>query len=325
MRVELLLSILDDDALPETGELIELLGHRLVLDEIDEPNGALDVRDDRVGVRVPGEDHLLLPDIDAILHHEHRAERHLQTRAHATSRALVARGPNGDLALVRRDDALSLGVRDDDESLAVLDRSRDLRLPRRLLRDTRRRSADVERAKRELRARLADRLGGNDTDRFAEIDHVHGGQISAVAHAAQSTLRLAGEHRANLDRLDTRLLDRARRVLVDQLASLDEQRATTRLVHLVRILDVLGRHVADDALRQRLDDVLAFLERADLETEDRAAILLADRHVLRHVDETPRQVPGVGRLERRVRQTLSSAVRGDEVLEHRQVLLGSST
>ena len=121
-----------------------------------------------------------------------------------------------------------------------------------------------------------------------------------------------------MHRLDSRLLDLLRRLLVDQLTGLDEQRATARLVDLVRILDVLGGDVADDALGQRLDDVLAFLQRADLETQDRAAILLGDRHVLRDVHETTREVAGVRRLERRVGQTLTSAVRRDEVLEHRQ-------
>ena len=94
---------------------------------------------------------------------------------------------------------------------------------------------------------------------------------------------------------------------------------------LVRILDVLGGDVADDTLGQRLDDVLAFLQRADLETLDRSAILFGDRHVLRDVDETTRQVTGVRRLERGVGQTLTSAVRRDEVLEHATDLHGSST
>ena len=119
-----------------------------------------------------------------------------------------------------------------------------------------------------------------------------------------------------MNRLDARLLDRARRLLVDQLTRLDQQRAAARLVDLVRILDVLGGDVADDTLGERLDDVLAFLQRADLEALDRAAILLGDRHVLRDVHETTREVAGVGRLERRVGQTLTSAVRRDEVLEH---------
>ena len=86
----------------------------------------------------------------------------------------------------------------------------------------------------------------------------------------------------------------------------------------MRILDVLGGHGADNALGQRLDDVLAFLQRADLEAEDGSAILFGDRHVLRDVDEAAREVTGVRRLQSGVGQTLTCAVRRDEVLEHRQ-------
>ena len=43
-----------------------------------------------------------------------------------------------------------------------------------------------------------------------------------------------------------------------------------------------------------------------------------DDDVLRHVDEPAGQVAGVRGLEGGVGQTLAGAVRGDEVLEHRQ-------
>ena len=67
----------------------------------------------------------------------------------------------------------------------------------------------------------------------------------------------------------------ARLLFVDQLTGFDDERAATRLIQLVRILDVLGGEVADDALGQRLDHVLAFLQRGHLETLDRTAILFA--------------------------------------------------
>ena len=105
----------------------------------------------------------------AVLHHQDRAERHLQARA--DRRRSCRRVADDDLALVRRDDLLSLGVRDDDQAIAVLDDARDLDLARRLLGDTSRRSADVEGAQRELRARLADRLRGDDADRLADVHH----------------------------------------------------------------------------------------------------------------------------------------------------------
>ena len=44
----------------------------------------------------------------------------------------------------------------------------------------------------------------------------------------------------------------------------------------------------------------------------------ADDELLGHVDKTPRQVPGVRRTKRRVREALAGAVGGDEVLQHRQ-------
>ena len=56
----------------------------------------------------------------------------------------------------------------------------------------------------------------------------------------------------------------------------------------------------------------------DLEAQDGAAVLFGDRDVLRHVHEAAREVAGVGRLERGVGQTLTGAVRRDEVLEHRE-------
>jgi hypothetical protein len=42
-------------------------------------------------------------------------------------------------------------------------------------------AAGVERPHRQLRARLADRLGGDDADRLARRDHLAGGEVAAVA------------------------------------------------------------------------------------------------------------------------------------------------
>ena len=51
---------------------------------------------------------------------------------------------------------------------------------------------------------------------------------------------------------------------------------------------------------------------------DRAAVLLDDDDVLRHVDQPARQVARVGRLQSRVGEALAGAVRRDEVLQHRE-------
>ena len=61
-----------------------------------------------------------------------------------------------------------------------------------------------------------------------------------------------------------------------------------------------------------------FDDRPRLDAVERAAIVIRHDHVLRHVDETPREVARVGGLQRRVGQALARAVGRDEVLEHRE-------
>ena len=58
----------------------------------------------------------------------------------------------------------------------------------------------------------------------------------------------------------------------------------------------------------------------DPDAAQAAAVVLADDELLRDVDETPGQVPGVGGAQRGVGETLAGTVRRDEVLEHGQAL-----
>ena len=64
------------------------------------------------------------------------------------------------------------------------------------------------------------------------------------------------------------------------------------------------------------DFVVAFVDRADDDAVDRAAIIFVDDHVLRRVDELAGEVAGVRGLERGIGKTLAGAVRGDEVFQH---------
>ena len=69
----------------------------------------------------------------------------------------------------------------------------------------------VEGTHRQLGAGLADRLGGDDADRLADVDQLAGGQRAAVADGTGAERRLAGQHRAHPD-----LGDAGRDQLVDQ-------------------------------------------------------------------------------------------------------------
>ncbi len=51
-----------------------------------------------------------------------------------------------------------------------------------------RRAADVERPHRQLGARLADRLGGDDADRLADVDRRTASEVTAVALGADALL-----------------------------------------------------------------------------------------------------------------------------------------
>ena len=177
-------------------------------------------------------------------------------------------------------------------------------------------STGVERPHGELRARLADRLGGDDADRLADLDDPSGGQVPSVAEAADADLGLARDDRPDTDRFDAGGHD-DRAQLVGELLTCER--------HLLAPdLHVLGQDAAEDAGL----DVRGLHGRA-VGSQDvhlhgdaavGAAVVLADDQLLRDVDQPPRQVPRVGRPQRGVGQTLASAVRGDEVLEHGQTL-----
>ncbi len=60
-------------------------------------------------------------------------------------------------------------------------------------------TAGMEGAQGELRAGLADGLGGHNTDCRAQVDHVAAAQVEAVAFGADAVLKLAGQRRADFD------------------------------------------------------------------------------------------------------------------------------
>src|SRR5207248_7791873 len=134
-------------------------------------------------------------------------------------------------------------------------------------------------------------------------------QVAAVARDAHAALRFAGQHRADLDALDTGRLNRRRQVFGNLLVDPDDDVAFV-------IALIFERHAAHNTVAQRLDDFARFDDRLHVDAFVGAAIVLAHDHVLRHVHQTAGQVTRVGGLERGVGQTLTGAVRRDEVLQH---------
>ena len=115
----------------------------------------------------------------------------------------------------------------------------------RLLEHRRGHTADVERPHGQLRAGLADRLGGDDADRLADLDRPAGGQVAAVALGAAAALAFAGQHGADLELF-------ARRCRSMALACFSSITSSTSTMSLAgdRILDVLAGDAAEDAGRR---------------------------------------------------------------------------
>src|SRR5690606_17205722 len=79
-----------------------------------------------------------------------------------------------------------------------------------------RRAAHVEGTHGELRARLADRLRRDDAHGLADIDRRAAREVASVADRADPDLDVAGQRRADADRLDAGLLDRLDVTLADK-------------------------------------------------------------------------------------------------------------
>src|SRR5487761_2073430 len=216
------------------------------------------------------------------------------------------------LARARDDDELALGVGDVTHQRREAHRAGRLRLDLRRRRRPRRCTADVEGPHRQLRPRLANRLRGNDANRFADVDEVAAAKVAAVARRAKAVAGVAGERRAHLDLVDAEELD-----LLDLVLAQQRSRRIERFLRF-RTDDVGSRDASEDALAQRLDDLAAFDQRLHRDAVARLAIVLGHDEVLRHVDEAASQVTGVCRLQCRVGEPLARAMGADEVLQHVQ-------
>ncbi len=200
LRMQIFL-VLDDDHGFLAGGLVHFLLHRDAFDDVVELHLAGFLGENRHVVRIPLHEGLALLDLAAVRDGDDRADDDVVLLQFA---AVVAEDGDGAV-LVQHDVVAVLELRPG--AVRCSERAVELGLDLRLLEHLRRRAADVERAHRELRARFADGLRGDDADSFAQLDQAPGGQVAAVAVHADAVLAFAGQHRANLHLLDAGALD----------------------------------------------------------------------------------------------------------------------
>ena len=166
-------------------------------------------------------------------------------------------------------------------------------------------TADVEGTHRQLRARFADGLRGDDTHRRADFHQPARRHVHAVALRAAAQLGFAQQRRAHADLAVAaqEIFDLLPDLRRDQLAFHDDLFAGHQM-H-----DLVASRSPADRIRQRHFDLLATIHRTLRQAVERAAIRRRDYDVLRDFDELAGQVAGIRRLQRGVGQSLAGAVR----------------
>ena len=175
-------------------------------------------------------------------------------------------------------------------------------------------AASVEGPHRELRARLADGLGGDRAHGKSDLNrlprrHVHA--IAAGAHAARGS---AGQAAADPHGVDAQGFDLGCHRRGDELVLLDDQLVGNR------VADCLTAGSTEDRLAKRDIDLLALVDRPLGNAHLRPAVELGDDHGLGHVVELAGQIAGVRGLEGSVGQALTGAVCRGEVFKDVQPL-----
>ena len=161
----------------------------------------------------------------------------------------------------------------------------------------------MERAHRELRAGFADGLGGDDADRFTELDQRSGREVATVAMAANAVLAFASEHRANANAIQASNVNALGLDLVNFFVRFDEE-----FLRAGRIDDVVAGKTANQTVGDFDHFVFAFKHGGNPDAVRGAAIRLLDDDVLGHIDQFAGHVTGVSRLEGGIGQTFTSAV-----------------
>jgi hypothetical protein len=142
----------------------------------------------------------------------------------------------------------------------------------------------VEGTHRQLGTGFTDRLSGNDTDSFTDVDDVTGCKVTAVTLGTDAHAGVTGQHRADTSHLDTSLVHSLSNGFVDQRTAFGDNFIG------VGIFDLRDQNPTQSPVTQRLLDVRAFTQWRHGDTVGGTAIGFRDSCILSHVHETTGQV-----------------------------------
>src|SRR5207302_7925849 len=158
---------------------------------------------------------------------------------------------------------------------------------------------------------FADRLGRNNSSRFAHFHKLAGREVASVTHSADASPAFASQDRPDFQAFHTNSLQVRRNFFVDQLIRFDD------LLFLVdRVRDRFTADAPNNSLGKIDNFLVALINRAHDDSIYGAAIFQVGNDVLCSVDQFARKIAGVRGFYRGVGQTFTSAVSRDEIFEY---------
>src|SRR5579885_450513 len=211
----------DNHVVAGARAVVELLLHRAAFEDIAVLHRARDLGQDGRGVGIPFGDQLTgLDRVTVALAPARAVHQRIAFALALAARSALVGHADRDFAMPRHHDQAFAARRVIVANLDGLDVMQPqhavvARFERGLLGAPTRRAADMERAHRELRAGLADRLRGHDADGLAHVDQMAAAEVAPVTAHAHALTRLAGEDRADTDALEAGVFDGRDLVLID--------------------------------------------------------------------------------------------------------------
>ena len=179
----------------------------------------------------------------------------------------------------------------------------------------------MERSHRQLRTGLTDRLRSNDTDRFTDIDRIAGCQVFAVTSGADAVFTVTTQNRTYMNLFDAGFYNRRSLFFRNRFRGIPRNQYFAGL----GMNNIVNRETALQPLCQPFDLFITFLDIIDPYTGMSSAVIFTNNNILRNIDQTPRQITGVCRSQRRIRLTFTSTSGRNKVFQHIQSLTEVST
>ena len=164
----------------------------------------------------------------------------------------------------------------------------------------------VERAQRELGARLADGLRGDDAHSLTHVDRATAGQVLSVTMATHAKGSLTGQGGTDIGPRHASFIQLQAGLFVDKLSP------GHQCPSCLRMDNGSCCHTPHDALNELLADIHLSV---NPDADRGATVLDAHDHVLRHVHQTPCEIARVGRTQSGIGQPFARTMRAEEVLQ----------